>query len=290
MKILLLGGSGMLGTDCKNVLMEEHEVIAPARKELDIISWDGVIEHLQELLPDVVINCAGVTDLEACEGEDFAIRKVNVEGPRNLAQGAARFQCRFIHVSCDYIFDGQKVIPQPYFEDDTTNPLSGFGRTKRDSETAVRENSPNYVIVRTGWLYGLPGENFLKDVLRRGLAKKKETLRVPNDEFGSPTWTYRLALQIRELLRHNGRGTYHATAEGCCSRFEAVKHVLDKLGLKARVKPFPMKDCGIAIKRPANAVLENRNLKKQDVNVMQPWGEDLDLFLDKHGQELIKGL
>ena len=119
-----------------------------------MISWDVVIENLQKLLPDIILNCAGFTDVDACETEDFTVRKANIEGPRNLAQGSARFNSRLIHISSDYVFSGQKGIPQPYFEDDPVDPISAYGRSKVESEVAVRENSPNYIIIRTGWLYG----------------------------------------------------------------------------------------------------------------------------------------
>jgi len=204
MKILILGSSGMLGSECKDVLSREHEVIAPDKEDLDIISWDMVIQNLQEISPDVVLNCVGLTDVDACETEDFKVRKINVEGPRNLAQGSARFECKLVHIASDYVFDGQKMIPQPYFEDDAANPLSACGKSKMESETAVRENSPNHVIVRTAWLYGINGTNFIKSIVSQGIQENK-VLRVADDQVGSPTWANGLAFQIRELLHHNAR-------------------------------------------------------------------------------------
>ena len=288
MKILILGSTGMLGSECKRVLSQEHEVIAPNKNELDIISWDGVIEKLQEVSPDVVLNCAGFTDVDACEKEDFAVRKINVEGPRNLAQCSARVQCKLIHISTDYVFDGQKMMPQPYFEDDTPSPLSAYGKSKMESEIAVRENSPNYIIIRTGWLYGVNGKNFVKSIVTQGLKKKSKALRVANDQFGSPTWTYRLALQIKELLEKGGVGTYHTTAEGYCSRFEYAKYILKELGINASIEPCSIKDFKKSAKRPTNCLLENRLLKKEGISVMRDWKKDLDTFLKEFGEKLIK--
>ena len=288
MKILILGSTGMLGSECKEVLSERHEVIAPTKEELDIISWDGVIETLQEVSPDVVLNCAGFTDVDACETEDFAVRKINVEGPRNLAQCSARFDCKLVHISSDYVFDGKKMMPQPYFEDDTPNPLSAYGKSKMESETAVRENSPNYVIIRSAWMYGVNGKNFVKSIVTQALQKESKVLRVVNDQFGSPTWAYRLALQIRELLEKDSVGTYHATAEGYCSRFEYAKHILDKLGIKASIESCSLKDFQDSARRPANCLLENRLLKKQGISVMHGWKKDLSAFLNKFGEKLIK--
>ena len=166
MKIFLLGGTGMLGSECKHVLSQDHEVIAPDKNTLDIISWDGVIENLQEVSPDAVVNCAAFTDVDACETENFKVRKTNIEGPRNLAQCSARFECKLVHISSDYVFDGRKMLPQPYFEDDTPIPLSAYGTSKMESEKAVRENAPNYIIVRTAWLYGMTGKNFIKSFFK----------------------------------------------------------------------------------------------------------------------------
>ena len=288
MKILILGSTGMLGSECKDAFVQGHEVITPDKMEMDIISWDGVIENLQKVLPDVVLNCAGFTDVDACETEDFRVRKINVEGPRNLAQCSARFECKLVHVSSDYVFNGQKLVPQPYFEDDTPNPLSAYGKSKMESEKAVRENAPNYIIIRTAWLYGINGNNFIKSIVTQAVKKKTQVLKVADDQFGSPTWAYRLALQIKEVLHYDGRGTYHATAEGYCSRLECAEHILKKLNLKARVEPCSMKDFEGAAKRPANCLLENRLLKKQGLSFMRDWKEDLDTFLEKFGEELIK--
>ncbi len=288
MKILILGSTGMLGRECKALLSQDHEVIAPDKKEMDIVSWDGVIENLEKHLPDVVLNCAGFTDVDACEKESFAVRKINVEGPRNLAQCSARFECKVVHISTDYVFDGHKTIPQPYFEDDAPNPLSAYGKSKMESETAVRENSPNYVILRTGWLYGINGSNFIRSIVNQAIQKKPRVLKVANDQFGSPTWAYQLAVQIGVLLNNGGRGTYHATAEGYCNRFEFAKYILKKLGLKTSLEPCSMRDFREIARRPVNCILENRLLKKYGINVMQDWKEDLDIFLDKFGKELIR--
>jgi len=288
MKILIFGSSGMLGSDCKEILSRDYEVIAPDKKELDIISWDKVIEYMQKTSPDVVLNCAGFTDVDACEKEDFKVRKINVEGPRNLAQGSARFNCKLIHISTDYVFNGKKIVPQPYFEDDPTEPISAYGKSKMESEVAVRENAPNYIILRSGWLYGINGRNFIKSIIINALDKKNKTLKVVNDQYGSPTWTYRLGLQIKELIKSDAKGTYHATSEGYCSRFEYAQYILKKLKLKASLEPCSISDYPQATRRPKNCILENRLLKKQGIDKMADWKKDVEVFLDRFGQELVK--
>jgi dTDP-4-dehydrorhamnose reductase len=287
MKILLLGGSGMLGSDCKEVLSQEYEVISPSSKDLDIVSWDMVIENLQKIKPHIILNCAGFTDVDACEKEEYLVKKINVEGPRNLAQGAARFNCRMVHISTDYVFSGQKILPRPYFEDDPIDPVSAYGRSKVESEVAIKENSPNYIILRTAWLYGKNRDNFVNSIVRVAVESTK-AIKVFEDQFGSPTWTYRLAQQIRELLHSDIKGTFHATAEGSCSRLECASHILSRLKLKAALKPISVKGHHTAAKRPANCILENRLLKRAGLNVMADWKEDIDIYLDQYGKDFIK--
>jgi dTDP-4-dehydrorhamnose reductase len=180
------------------------------------------------------------------------------------------------------------MIPQPYFEDDPPNPLSAYGKSKTESEVAVRENSPNYMIVRSGWLYSVKGGNFVKSIIRQAVQKEVGALKIVDDQFGAPTWTYRLSLQIEELMTHDGRGTYHATAEGYCSRFECAQQIVDKLGLKASLDACSLEDFPDSARRPANCILENRRLKKQGLDIMRDWKEDLDKFLDEHGETLIQ--
>ncbi len=289
MKILLLGSSGMLGGDCKTVLAREGQVVAPDRKALDIVSWDKVIETMQRVNPGVVVNCAAFTDVDACETEELTVKKVNVEGPRNLAQGAARFEADLVHISSDYVYNGTKPVPQPYFEDDTVDPLCEYGISKVYSETAVRENAPRYIIVRTGWLYGRHGNSFVHKIVAGALTgRKRQRIRVVEDQFGSPTWTFRLAYQIREMIRHHAHGTYHATAEGYCSRLEFARAVLEKLEIKADLEPVKGDELPSPARRPRNCILENRLLKKQGIHLMQDWRRDLDLFLERFGEELIR--
>jgi dTDP-4-dehydrorhamnose reductase len=288
MRILLIGSTGMLGSDCREVLSENYEIIAPESKELDIISWDRVIETLQEVNPDIILNCAGFSNVDACETEPFKVKKVNVEGPRNLAQGAARFKCKLVHISTDYVFNGKKNVPQPYFEDDSTDPVSAYGKSKMDSEVGVRENAPDYAIVRTSWLYGRNGANFIHSILTNALGKKMKPLKIINDQFGSPTWTLSVALQINELLKHDAKGTFHATSEGYCTWFDFAKIILKKLKIKVPLEPMSMADYPYVAKRPVNCILENRLLKKQGLNLMPEWEKDIKAYLSKFGSDLVK--
>lgn len=288
MRILLIGSTGMLGSDCKEVLSDDYEIIAPDKKELDIVSWDGVIETLQDVKPKIVLNCAGFSNVDACESEPFLVKKINVEGPRNLAQGSARFKCKLVHISTDYVFNGKKNVPQPYFEDDATDPLSAYGKSKMDSEIGVRENAPNYIIVRTSWLFGRNGENFIHSLLRNALGKKKKSVKVVSDQYGSPTWTCSVALQIKELLKRDAKGTFHTTSEGYCTWFDLAKTIFKILKIKVSLEPVSMLDYPHVAKRPVNCILENRLLKKQGLNLMQDWEKDVKAYLGEFGSELVK--
>ena len=286
MKILLVGSTGMLGSDCKKVFLEKHEVITPTREEMDIRKWDKVIEVIQKIAPNVVVNCAAFTNVDACESEKILAQKINVEGARNLAQVCARFDCKIVHISSDYVFDGKKSVPQPYFEDDEPNPLSFYGKTKADSEKAVIDNIEDFIIIRTGWLYGEHGSNFVKWIIQKAI--RREKIKVLTDQYGSPTWTYRLALQIMRLIEKDVRGIFHVTSEGFCTRVEWAKFILENLKFSSDLELVSIKEWNSVAKRPGNCLLENRELKIQRLNIMRDWREDLKEFLERYGEKLIQ--
>jgi dTDP-4-dehydrorhamnose reductase len=288
MKILLTGASGQLGSECKEVLKNDYEIIAPEREEFDITNWDKVITGISELLPDIILNCAAFTRVDECETERGKAERINVEGPRNLAQGAARYDKIIVHISSDFVFNGRKRLPQPYFEDDPMDPLSFYGLTKMESELAVKQNAPSYIIIRTGWLYGIRGDSFLKKILESALKGGQESISVVDDQFGSPTWSYRVAQQIKVLIENGKEGVYHATSEGYCSRYGWAKYFLDRMEIKTPVVSCVTKDYPTPAVRPLNSILENRQLKREGLNIMPNWQKDLDLFIDKYGEELLR--
>jgi len=157
-----------------------------------------------------------------------------------------------------------------------------------ESEAAIRDNAPDYIIIRTGWLYGINGNNFIKKILKKVIGEGAKSIRVVEDQYGSPTWTYRLALQIRELIKNDVRGTYNTTSEGYCSRIEYARFILDKLNIDVEIEPIKLRDLNLPAKRPANCILENRLLKKQGINIMTDWKRDLETFLLRYGERLIE--
>jgi len=288
MRILLTGASGQLGSECKKVLKDDYEIIFPNKEELDITSWDKVIMSIDQLSPDIILNCAAFTNVDECEKEKKLAERINVEGPRNLAQGAARYDKIIVHISSDLIFNGRKRLPQPYFEDDPTIPLSRYGLTKIESEMAVKQNTPHYIIIRAGWIYGVRGDSFLKQILQLAMKKDQKSLYVVNDQIGSPTWSYRLAQQIKVLIDNRKEGVYHATSEGYCSRYEWAKYLLEKMQITIPVLPCTSEKYPTPAKRPLNSILENRQLKTEGLNIMPNWKNDLDIFLDNYGDMLLK--
>jgi len=320
MKILISGGNGQLAYDCKNILSKKYEVISLSSMKMNIANPEEVERNLTDFMPDIVLNCAAYTKVDACETEKELAKKVNVDGPRNLAQVVEKLKSALVHISTDYVFNGQKNPPQGYVETDKPDPISYYGKTKLEGELEIQRATNRYAIIRTAWLYSIHGHNFLKtmlklslnnpqkDIKRRGAATKRScrsgeltkktcsknkllqsnSIRVVNDQFGSITWSYRLALQIEKIIDAKGRGIYHATAEGYSSWFEAAKYFLKKINIPHRLIPCSTEEYPTPACRPKNSILGNRRLKKEGINVMVHWKNDIDLFVSKFHDRLIK--
>lgn len=288
MNILITGAKGQLGQDCVAVLTKEHTVYPFSSLELDISDNQQVSETIQRIKPDTVINCAAYTAVDNCEKEVKRCHQVNGEGPAYLATECEAIGARIIHISTDYVFDGSKTVPEPYNEEEKVNPVSQYGLSKLAGENNIRSRTNNHLILRTAWLYGIGGKNFLKTMLRLALTNPQNTIRVVNDQFGSLTWTHSLARQIKALLPGNLTGTLHATAEGYSSWYEGAKYFLECINVPHRIEPCTTADYPTPARRPANSILENSVLKKKGLNVMQDWKEDINSFVANHGTELLE--
>ena len=288
MKILLTGKNGLLGRDCLEVFGGAHEVLALSRQELDITEPGQVEEALSQDGLEVVVNCAAFTQVDRCETERDQAFEGNAAGPQHLAESAARHGLLLVHISSDYVFDGSKPPPEPYLEDDPTNPLSWYGHTKLEGELAIQGAGCRHIIVRTAWLYGRHGPNFLTKILKRALSPQVPELRVVDDQFGSPTWSNRLARQLLRLVEAGGQGVYHASAEGSCTWYDLARHFLQRLGVDKTVRPCPTSDYPTPAVRPRNSILENRRLRMAGLNLMRPWQEDLNEFAAAWGEELLR--
>lgn len=276
-----------MGTDCHIVLGRRHEVRSVDLDELDIADPSRVENETAAFGPDVMVNCAAYTAVDACETQYDLARQINAEGPGNLAMAAERHGARLVHVSTDYVFDGSKMPPEPYVETDDPHPVSCYGKTKLAGEEAVKEATDDYMIVRTAWLYGVGGPNFLKTMLRLALKGPTRKISVVNDQFGSPTWSYRLALQIETLIQARGEGVYHATSEGYGTWYELAVEFLDRMGVPHCVVPCTTVQYPTPAARPMNSILENRRLKEAGINLMQDWRRDVAAFVAAFKDRLI---
>jgi len=286
MKILITGGKGQLGTDCVRVFRETHEVLDIDLDEMDITNLSDIEALVKKFMPHFIINCAAYTQVDSCEIEKDLAWNSNVKGTENLARSVEKHGGRLIHISTDYVFDGRKRVPEPYVETDEPNPVSYYGKTKHESEKVVRTTADRHVILRTAWMYGVSGHNFLKTMLKLALKNPEDEIRVVADQYGSPTWSYRLALQIQRIIDTDARGTYHATAEGHCTWFELAEYFLKKIDVPHTIVPCTSEEYPTPAKRPTNSILENRHLKEKGINIMAQWQEDIDQFVSSFRADL----
>ena len=287
MKVLITGGTGQLGQDCQNCMAAVHQVQALSSCELDITDRESVALALSTFAPDVVINCAAYTKVDLCEEETERCLAVNADGPAVLADQCGKVGARLLHISTDYVFDGRRPVPEPYLEDDPTGPLSAYGRAKLAGEESVLACLPDALVVRTAWLYGMGGPNFLKTILRLAVTDPGRTLKIVNDQYGSLTWTATLAKQLLALVESDLAGIAHATAEGVCTWYEGAREFLRLMDIPADIVPCASSEYPTPAHRPANSILENKRLKAAGLNRMRPWQEDLRNFVSRHGEELL---
>lgn len=286
MKIFITGGHGQLGSDVSTLLGKEHNVISVGSKELDISNRAAVESVICKERPDVLINCAAYTAVDKCETEKDRAFAVNAKGPENLAVAMEAIAGRLIHVSTDYVFDGNKAATESYIECDRTAPLSEYGRSKLAGEKAISDNSSNHLILRTAWLYGRKGNNFLKTMLRLSMANPTRELNVVNDQFGSLTWTATLARQIKAVLSDTMQGIAHATAEDSSTWYEGACYFLDAMEVPYNLSPCTTKEYPTPAHRPSNSILENSRLKQAGLSVFKSWQEDIDRFVKLYKKEL----
>jgi dTDP-4-dehydrorhamnose reductase len=285
-KLLITGAAGQLGQALIQAgARQDWAVAATDLPELDITDPQAVWGELTRQRPEVVINAAAATRVDDLESNPDEALRVNGLGPRNLAVACRRLGITLIHLSTDYVFDGAK--PGPYVEWDATGPLSVYGRSKLLGEEWVRQQCPDHFIVRTAWLYGVPGPNFVTAILARGrsLGPGGE-LRVVQDQRGTPTSALALAPQLLALAGTEAFGTYHATCQGETTWYEFAGLILRTAGLSAGVTPCTTAEFVRAAPRPANSVLENRLLQVSGLDLMPPWQEAYQQFWKAYGDRL----
>ena len=270
--ILVVGSKGMLGTDLMQVL--SGDVRGVDIEEIDITSFESTRRVLLTLKPQVVVNAAAYTDVDGCETRRELAMQVNGEGVAHLALAVREIGAKLVHVSTDYVFDGKKE--SPWLEDDPTNPLSVYGESKLAGELNARL-VPDHLIVRTQWLYGQSGKNFVETMLRLGGEKKE--LSVVDDQIGSPTWTVDLGLAIKALIDKGCRGTYHAANAGFCSWNGFARAIFEEAGLDVAVTPMATTELGRPATRPLYSVLDCDKLAADTGFRAEPWRDALRKYL-----------
>lgn len=287
-RLMLIGSRGQLGSDCKEIFSPSFMVKGFTSLDLDLMRPDDLGSAVLNFSPNVIINAAAYTKVDSCETDVERARLVNAESPARLADAARRCGALLVQVSTDYVFSGERALPQGYTEFDEVSPVSVYGRSKLAGEEAVAASGCNYLIARTAWLYGLNGQNFLKTMLRLALAEPERERKIVADQFGCLTWSRSLAQQLLILVESGKRGLYHAVAEGFASWFEVASRFLELMEVEHRLAPCTTAEYPTPAQRPANSILLNYKLKQDGLLVMRSWQEDLELFVSCYRDQLIK--
>jgi len=278
MKILITGYKGMLGLDLVNILENEnqHELILTDIEELDITNLEEVREMFKDEKPEAVINVAAYTDVDGCETNRELAYNVNAIGPKNLAIVSNEIGAKLLHISTDYVFPGNNT--EPYMEEDKTGPQSYYGETKLHAEKFIEKNMKNYFIVRTAWLYGINGKNFVKTMLN--LAKNNNEICVVNDQRGSPTFTVDLAKAIAELLKTDKYGTYNVTNSSECTWYDFAKNIFELANVDVKVKPVTTDEYPTPAKRPEYSVLSHEKWNNSGFTPLRNFKDALKEYLE----------
>lgn len=278
MKIIVTGAGGQLGADVVRLAKDKGwQVYGYARNELDVTDLEAARRIVSGVKPDAVIHAAAYTKVDQAETEQDEAYRVNAAGTRNIALAAEEAGARLCYVSTDYVFDG--TADQPYREYDQPHPLSVYGKSKLAGEEFVRSLSSKYFIVRTAWVYGEHGQNFVKTMLR--LAREQDELRVVHDQIGSPTYTVDLAEFLLELVRTDYYGIYHATNTGSCSWYEFAQAIFAEAGIDVKVDPITTDQFPRPAKRPKYSVLDHMAIRAHGLTDLRHWREALRAYFHR---------
>ncbi len=284
MKVLVIGSHGMLGRDLVNRLSSlsdqknpGNEVIAVDREHVDITHGEDTAKYIAQVRPDVIVNCAAFSNVDACETQISEAFAVNARGARNVALAGKQTGSKVVHISTDYVFDGTKNTP--YLETDKPHPLSIYGKSKLEGELAVQEIKDNCVVIRTAWLFGPYRKNFVTTILELG--RKNRSVSVVTDQHGSPTYTTDLSDAIRTAISKDLRGTYHVTNSGTCSRYEWAQKIFELTGNQVSILPLKTADYKRAARVPQNSSLDCTKYTTTTGQKMRPWQEALREYILK---------
>lgn len=276
MKILLTGAKGMLGSDLCLALSKNHDVTAVDLEDFDISIYNDAASSVSGSKADLVIHSAAYTDVDGCELNPEKAFMINALGTQNLVLACREKNIPLAYISTDYVFDGTSKIP--YLESDKTNPLSIYGKSKLAGEEAVRNHLDKFFIIRTSWLFGVRGKNFISTI--QNLAARQKEIRIVNDQTGSPTFTKDLAEGIKELIESPYYGIYHITNQGACSWFEFAKIILEYSGLKdVSLNPISTEELKRFAPRPGFSVLDNNFYRLRGFKMLRNFKEALSEYL-----------
>ena len=285
--IWLIGNKGMLGNDVEKLLKERGLIYWDSDKEVDISDYKALEKFGKDKKIKWIINCSGYTKVDRAEEERDEAFRINKDGVRNIALFSASRQIRLIHISTDYVFDGRQERTAAYSEDNKTNPINIYGKSKLAGEEEIKKVLEEYFIIRTAWLCGLQGNNFIYTMLR--LFKERDLVKVVEDQWGSPTYTVDLAGAILKIIEDDSvnYGVYHFTDEGVASWYEFAQTIYKKakrLGLiesnkKVEIQPIKTEEYSTAAKRPRYSVLSKEKIKRELGLKIRDWDEALEDFL-----------
>jgi dTDP-4-dehydrorhamnose reductase len=276
MRILITGANGQLGVALSQALAGRAEVVGCDLPAFDITAADCAAQ-VAAAAPDWVVHAAAATDVDGCEKNPAMAAAVNADGTRRIAEGCRRAGAGLVYISTDFVFDGGQAIP--YVETDAPRPLSAYGRSKLAGEQAVREVAPRWAIARTAWLYGVHGRNFVKTIVTKAAAG--ESLRVVDDQVGSPTYAGDLARALAQLMAEGLTGVFHLTNAGSCSWYEFTQEILRQAGFGATpLAPMTSHDLNRPAARPAYSVLANTAWRTAGHPPLRPWPDALGVMLE----------
>lgn len=276
MRVLVTGVKGQLGSDIAAELkLRAEECIGADIADFDITDRGATVGTIKKYMPDCVIHCAAFTDVNGAEEKRGLCERINVLGTENVALACAETGAKLIYISTDYVFNGEGM--RPYEPDDERDPINFYGMTKSLGEDKVRSICPKHFIVRTSWVFGKNGTNFVKTMLRLG--EQMEGLTVVDDQIGSPTYTPDLARLLCDMAATERYGTYHATNEGFCSWYDFAKKIMELSGIGCNIKPIASKDYPSPAKRPQNSRLSKEKLVQNGFYKLPPWEDALKRFI-----------
>lgn len=277
MRILVTGVKGQLGHDVMNELAKRgHTGIGVDVEEMDITDAKKVEEVIKASEVDAVIHCAAYTAVDAAEDQVELCRKINAEGTENIAKVCKELDIKMMYISTDYVFDGEGT--RPWEPDDERHPLNVYGQTKYEGELAVEKYLDKFFTIRIAWVFGVNGKNFIKTMLK--LSETHSELNVVDDQIGSPTYTYDLAVLMVDMIETEKYGRYHATNEGLCSWYEFACEIFRQAGRDVKVNPVNSEEFPAKAKRPHNSRMDKSKLAENGFTPLPAWQDALKRYLE----------